>query len=91
MPKGHRGDPIQVDSADDMESDKSGMTLKLRYATNPHSAALLQQSLKFKVLYQAVPLTTGWTLGMTLRPRRGGCDGRCVGSGFENGWGFFLY
>ena len=25
-------------------------------------------------LYQVVPLATGWTLGMTLRPRRGGSD-----------------
>ena len=61
------------------------MTLKLRYATNPHSAAPLQQSLKFKVLYQAVPLTTGWTLGMTLRPRRGGCDGGGGNDGLESG------
>jgi len=34
---------------------------------------------------EAVPLTTGRTLGMTLRPRRGGCDGGGGNDGLESG------
>ena len=36
-----------------------------------------------------VPLATGWTLGMTLRPQRGGCDGKGANDGPESGQGFF--
>ena len=35
--------------------------------------------------YQLVPLATGRTFGMTLRPRRGGGDGRGGNDGFECG------
>ena len=61
------------------------MTSKLRYVINPHSIALLQLSLKFEGLYQVVPLATGQTLGMTLHPQRGECDGKGGNGGLESG------
>ena len=38
-----------------------------------------------EAIHQVVPLAAGRTLGMTLRPRRGGGDGRGGNDGFGCG------
>ena len=51
---------------------EDGKTPKLRYKINPYNTASLQWFLKPEALYKVVPLATGRTLGMTLRPWRAG-------------------
>ena len=85
MPKGHRGDPIQVDSADDMESDREWDDIEVEVCHQPPQCCSTSAVFEVKVLYQAVPLTNGRTLGMTLRPRRGGCGGGGGNDSLESG------
>ena len=80
--KGQREDPIQID---DLETDKEWEDTEIEVYNQPLQHRLTPMGSDAEALHQAVPLTTGRTLGMTLRPRRGGGDGRggndCSGCG----------
>ena len=84
----HREDPIHVF---DMERDKEWDNIEVNVCKplQPHRLTSIVTGVES--LPHAVPPAIGQTLGMTLRPLRGGCDGRCVNDGFENGWGSFLH
>ena len=71
--KGRREDSIKVD---DMGSDREWDDVEIEVYNQllPHRFTPIISDVE--ALYQVVPLATGWTLGMTLRPRRGGGDGR---------------
>ena len=79
--KGHREDSIKVDDMgsyrewDDVEIEVYNQLLSHR------STPIISEA---EALYQVVPLVTGWTLGMTLRPRRGRGDGRGSNDAFES-------
>ena len=85
MSKGHSENPIQVDLADDMEGDREwdDIEVEVRNQFPQHRSA--PAASEVEGLYQVVPLATGRTLGMALRPRRGGRDGRGGNDGLENG------
>ena len=71
MCKGRREDPIEVDDLesdrewDDVETEVYNQLLQHRFTPIISEA---------EALYQVVPLATARTLGMALRPRRGGGD-----------------
>ena len=71
--KGRREDSIKVDDMgshrewDDVEIEVYNQLLPHRFTPIISEA---------EALYQVVPLAAGWTLGVTLCPRRGGGDGR---------------
>ena len=69
--KGRRKDSIKIDMGSDREWDDEIEVYNqlLQHRLTPIISEV-------EALYQVVPLATGWTLGMTLRPRRGGGDGR---------------
>ena len=70
--KGLREDSIK---ADDMGSDREwDVEIEVYNQLLPHRFTPIISEVE--ALYQVVPLATGWTLGMTLRPRRGRGDGR---------------
>ena len=79
MCKGRREDPIEVDDLesdrewDDIETEAYNQLLQHRFTPIISEA---------EALHQVVPLAAGRTLGMTLRPRRGGGDGRGSNDGF---------
>ena len=79
MCTGHREDPIQVD---EMESDREWDDIETEVYNQPLEHPLTPKVSEAEVLHQVVPLTTGRTLGMTLRPRRGGGNGRGSNDGF---------
>ena len=83
MSKGHRGDPIRVDSADDMESDREWDDIEVEVCHQPPQHRSTPAASKVEDLYQAASLTAGRTLGMIFRPRRGGCDGK---GGNDESW-----
>ena len=85
MSKGHRENPIQVDLADIMESDREWDDIKVEVSNwfpQHRSAPAVSE---VEGLYQVVPLATGRTLGMTLCPQRGGCDGKGGNDGLKSG------
>ena len=61
---------------DDMGSDRAwgGVGIEVYNQLLPHRFTPIISEVE--ALYQVVPLAAGWTLGMTLRPRRGRVDGR---------------
>ena len=61
-----------------MESDREWDDIEVEVSNQfpQHRSALAVSEVEG--LYQVVPLATGRTLGMTLRPWRGGCDGKVV-------------
>ena len=71
--KGRREDSIKVD---DIGSDREWDDVEIEVYNQllPHRFTPIISEVE--ALYQVVPLATGWTLGMTLRPRRGRGDGR---------------
>ena len=75
-------DAIQVD---DMESEREWDDVEAEVYNQllQHYFALINS--EAEALHQVVPLATGRTLGMTLRPRRGGGDGRGSNDGFGSG------
>ena len=82
MCKGRREDPIEVD---DLESDREWNDVETEVYNQllPHRfAPIISEA---EALHQVVPLAAGRTLGMTLRPRRGGGDGRGGNDGFGSG------
>ena len=71
--KGRREDSIKVD---DMGSDREWDDVEIEVYNQLPKHRFTPIISEVEALYQVVPLATGWTLGMTLRPRRGGGDGR---------------
>ena len=67
---------------DDMGSDREwgGVGIEVYNQLLPNRFTPIISDVQ--ALYQVIPLATGWTLGMTLRPRRGGGDGRGSDDGF---------
>ena len=86
MCKGHREDPIQVD---DMESDREWGDIEIEAYNQPLQPRFTQMASGAEALHQVIPLAVGRTLGMTLRPRRGGGDsgGGRGGVGVVEGFG----
>ena len=65
MSKGHREYPIQVDSANDMESNREWDDFEIEVCNQPSQHRSAPAVSEFEGLCQVVPLTTGRTLGMT--------------------------
>ena len=79
MCKGRREDSIEVD---DLESDREWDDVETEVYNKllqHHFTPIISEA---EALHQVVPLAAGWTLGMTLRPRRGGGNGRGSNDGF---------
>ena len=76
-----REDSIKVD---DMESDREwdGVEIEVYNQLLPHRFTSIISEVE--ALYQVVSLATVWTLGMTLRPRRGRGDGRGSNDAFRS-------
>ena len=79
MCKGRREDPIEVD---DLESDREWDDVETEVYNQLLQHRFTPKISEAEVLHQIVPLAAGRTLGMTLRPRRGGGDGRGSNDGF---------
>ena len=79
MCKGRREDSIEVDVLesdrewDDVEAEVYNKLLHHRFTPIISEA---------EALHQVVPLAASWTLGTTLRPRRGGGNGQGSNDGF---------
>ena len=65
-----------------METDKEWEDTEIEVYNQPLQHRFTPMGSDAEALHQAVPLTTGQTLGMTLRPRRGGGDDRGGNDGF---------
>ena len=72
-------------SADDIESDKEWDDIEVQVCNQPPQHRTAPAVSGVEDPYQAVPLIFGRTLGITLRPRRGGCDGKGGNDGLGSG------
>ena len=81
MCKSRREDPIEVD---DMESDREWDDVETEVYNQLLQHRFTPIISEAEALHQMVPLATGRTLGMTLRPGRGGGNGRGSNDGFGN-------
>ena len=79
MCKGRREDSIEVD---DLESDREWDDVETEVYNKPLQHRFTPIISEAEALHQVVPLVAGWTLGMTLHPRRGGGNGRGSNDGF---------
>jgi len=77
--KGHREGPIEVD---DLESDREWDDIETKVYNQLLQHCFTPIISEAEALHQVVPLAAGRTLGMTLRPRRGGGNGRGSNDGF---------
>ena len=79
MCKGCRENPIKVD---DLESNREWNDVETKVCNQLLQHCFTPIFSEAKVLHQIVPLAASRTLGMTLRPRRGGSNGRGCNDGF---------
>ena len=77
MCKGRSGDLILVDDFD-REWDDVETEVYIQLLQHGFTPIISET----EALHQLVSLAAGQTLGMTLRPRSGGCDGRDSNDGF---------
>ena len=82
MCKGQREDPIQVE---DLENEREWDDVEIEAYNQPLQYRFTQMASGDEALYQVNPLAAGRTLGMTLRPRRGGGDSGGGKGGFGSG------
>ena len=82
MCKGQREDPIQVD---DLDSESEWDDVEIEVYNQPLQPRFTQTASGAEALHQVILLAAGRTLGMTLRPRRGGGDSGGGEGGFGSG------